>query len=149
MKAVIQRVRNASVKIDGRETAAIGPGYLIFLGVVKGDNEAHADAVAGKCADLRIFEDDAGKMNLSIKDISGEALIVSQFTLAADCRRGRRPSFDAAADPKVAAALYKYFCEKMRAEGIPVKTGEFAAYMEVNIANDGPVTILLDSIELM
>lgn len=149
MKAVIQRVKNASVAIGGRETAAIGPGYLIFLGVVKGDDLSHAAALAKKCAELRIFEDDAGKMNLSVKDAKGSALIVSQFTLAADCRRGRRPSFDAAADPSVAAGLYEYFCERMRSEGIPVKTGEFAAYMEVSITNDGPVTILLDSIELM
>lgn len=149
MKAVIQRVKAASVEVEGQRIADIGQGLLIFLGVVAGDNEAHADVLAKKCAELRIFEDDAGKMNLSVKDVAGEALVVSQFTLAADCRRGRRPSFDGAAEPGTAERLYEHFCESLKTLGVPVRTGKFAAYMQVDIINDGPVTILLDSLELM
>ena len=149
MKAVIQRVKGASVVIEGEEFSKIGQGLLIFLGIVKGDDESHADALAKKCADLRIFEDVQGKMNLSVKEAGGEALVVSQFTLAADCRRGRRPSFDNATEPETANRLYEYFTLKMKQGGIPTKNGRFAARMEINILNDGPVTIVLDSKELI
>lgn len=149
MKAVIQRVSRASVNVDGAEIAGIGRGFLILLGVVKGDDETHSSALAKKCADLRIFEDENGKMNLSIKEIGGEILVVSQFTLGADCRRGRRPSFDNAADPKTAAHLYDFFCNELSSLGVPVKTGKFAAHMDIHLTNDGPVTIILDTQELI
>ena len=148
MKALIQRVREAAVSVDGEEISRIGPGLLILLGVVRGDAEADAARLAKKCAELRIFSDDAGKMNRSVLEAGGALLVVSQFTLAADCRRGRRPSFDDAALPEEAKALYESFCRMCREEGVDVRQGRFAAMMEVALVGDGPVTILLDTAEL-
>lgn len=145
MKAVIQRVTEASVRVDGEIAGAIGQGMLVLLGVEKGDGEAAADWLAEKIVNLRIFEDTAGKMNLSLHDIMGELLVVSQFTLAGNCAKGRRPSFDAAAPPEEANRLYGYFVEKARGMGVPVATGVFRADMKVALVNDGPVTFILES----
>ena len=145
MKALLQRVNEASVTIGGETVATIGAGLVVLLGVVKGDSEEDAQRLARKCCELRIFEDDAGKMNRSVTDAGGKILVVSQFTLAADCRKGRRPSFDDAAPPDEANRLYEFFCELCRNEGITVKTGRFAAHMQVALTNDGPVTIMLES----
>jgi D-tyrosyl-tRNA(Tyr) deacylase len=145
MRAVIQRVSRASVKVEGLIAGQIGKGLLVLLGVARTDSEAAADYLAEKIAGLRIFEDNTGKMNLSVTDIKGEVLVVSQFTLYGDVRRGKRPSFDAAAPPEQARALYEYLVERMRTLGIPCQTGIFQAMMDVELVNDGPVTILLDS----
>ena len=145
MRAVIQRVSRAGVVVDGVRIAAIGPGLLVLLGVENGDDERAADYLAEKMAGLRIFEDPAGKMNLSILDCGGEVLIVSQFTLLADCRKGRRPGFSAAAPPEFAEPLCHYFVHQLKQQGIRVQTGQFRADMAVDLVNDGPVTILLDS----
>jgi D-tyrosyl-tRNA(Tyr) deacylase len=145
MKAVIQRVTEAAVRVNGETTGAIGPGLLVLLGVEKGDGEADADWLAEKIVNLRIFEDTAGKMNLSLRDCGGELLIVSQFTLAGNCSKGRRPSFDTAAPPDEANRLYGQFVEKMRRQGLPVATGIFQAEMKVSLVNDGPVTFILES----
>ena len=145
MKALLQRVSQASVDVSGERIASSGPGLLVFIGVLKGDTESDAGKLASKCCELRIFEDDAGKMNRSIVEAAGEMLVVSQFTLAADCSRGRRPSFDPAAPPDEALALYEEFCRLCREAGLEVKQGRFAAHMEVELVNDGPVTIMLDS----
>lgn len=145
MKALIQRVSEALVSVDGKTIGRIGHGLVILLGVVEGDGDGDLEWLVKKCIELRIFEDDAGKMNLSALDIEGELLVVSQFTLAADCKRGRRPSFDDAAAPDVANKYYERFCELCRGAGIKVETGRFAAHMVVKISNDGPVTIMLDS----
>jgi len=145
MRAVIQRVTSAEVTVDGRSTGKIGKGLLVFVGVGKGDGEADISYLSSKIPDLRIFEDHSGKFNLSLKDVGGELLIVSQFTLFGDCRRGRRPSFSDAEDPGVAKVLYEQLVERMKRQGIPVHTGEFQADMEVHLVNDGPVTLLLDS----
>jgi len=145
MRALVQRVSAGSVTIDGQETARIGKGFVVLLGVGKDDD---ADAVAylvRKTANLRVFEDENGKMNLSLKDVGGEALVVSQFTLYADARRGNRPGFDQAAPPDMANRLYLAYVDALRAEGIPVQTGTFQADMRVEIINEGPVTILLES----
>ncbi|MCB9384319.1 MAG: D-tyrosyl-tRNA(Tyr) deacylase [Bryobacterales bacterium] len=148
MRAVIQRVRQASVTVDGAVSGAIGKGLLILLGVGEGDGEADARYLAEKTAGLRIFEDETGKMNLSVEEIGGGALVVSQFTLYGDVRRGRRPSFDGAAKPAEADRLYRHFCELLRAKGLEVQTGVFQAMMDVELLNEGPVTILLDSSKL-
>jgi len=131
--------------VESRVTGEIGPGLLVLLAVGRGDTEAAADYLAEKVLGLRIFEDDAEKMNLSVQDTKGEVLVVSQFTLYGDVRRGKRPSFDAAARPEDARRLYEYFVEKVRAAGLRCETGEFQAMMEVELVNSGPVTVLLDS----
>ena len=145
MRAVVQRVSAASVDVDGERVAAIGPGLLILLGAEKRDGDADAASLARKVAELRIFEDDAGKMNRSLLDTGGAALAVSQFTLLGDARKGRRPSFDAAMEPVGAERLVGLFVESLRGAGVPVQTGVFRAMMRVSLVNDGPVTILLDS----
>ena len=145
MKAVIQRVETASVRIDGNEISRIGGGLLVLLGVEKGDSDKDADFLLDKIIHLRIFEDGEGKMNLSLLDISGELLVVSQFTLLADCRKGRRPSFTDAAEPEPATKLYEYMLSKAREKVTKVEQGRFQAMMRVGLVNDGPVTILLDS----
>jgi D-aminoacyl-tRNA deacylase len=148
MRAVIQRVSRAQVTVESEITGAIGLGLLVLLGVSTADTEADADYLADKTAGLRIFEDSEGKMNLSVADVHGAILAVSQFTLYGDARKGRRPSFDAAARPEQAKKLYEYFVEKIRAAGLPCETGRFQAEMKVDLVNDGPVTILLDSTKL-
>lgn len=149
MKAVIQRVKYASVKIDGNLVGACNHGFMILLGVQQGDTEEDADKLLKKVPVLRIFEDENGKMNKSLLDVNGEALVVSQFTLLADCSHGRRPSFTNSAPPDAANALYEYFVQGMKDAGVQrVETGEFGADMAVELLNDGPVTILLDSKEL-
>ena len=145
MKAVIQRVSNARVDIDGSVVSGIGKGLLVLIGVEKGDSEDDSTTVAKKIALLRIFEDATSKMNLSVKDIAGEILVVSQFTLAADCKKGSRPSFERAEKPDEANRMYMKVVEQLRQEGIATFTGRFAANMKVHLVNDGPVTILLDS----
>ena len=148
MKAVIQRVACASVAVDGETIASIGPGLLLLVGVAEGDDEAEAKRIAGKCAELRIFSDDDGRFNLSLLDTGGEALVVSQFTLFADVRRGRRPSFDAAARSETAEPLVGEFAAELRRLGVTTQTGRFGAKMRVELVNDGPVTIVIDSAEL-
>ena len=145
MKALIQRVSEANVSIDGNTVAKIGKGILVFLGVEKGDTEKDIEYMVKKVSNLRIFEDIREKMNLSIQDIQGEVLVVSQFTLAADCKKGNRPSFDSAEEPARAEDMYIKFIDKLRENGLKVATGEFGAYMQVYLINDGPVTIILDS----
>ena len=149
MKAVIQRVKYASVKIDREIVGACNQGFMILLGVQQGDTEEDADKLLKKVPVLRIFEDENGKMNKSLLDVNGEALVVSQFTLLADCSHGRRPSFINSAPPDIANALYEYFVQGMKDAGVSrVETGEFGADMAVELLNYGPVTILLDSKEL-
>ena len=145
MRAVVQRVTSASVTVDGRVAGEIGAGLLVLLGVSRTDNPESATYLAEKIANLRIFSDEVGKMNLSLVDISGSALVVSQFTLYGDTRGGRRPSFIQAAPPEEASRLYDEFVQSMRALGVAVETGVFQAHMQVELVNDGPVTILLDS----
>jgi D-tyrosyl-tRNA(Tyr) deacylase len=145
MRAVVQRVTAASVSVEGRTISRIGPGLLVFLGVEHGDEQSDLEYVASKVRDLRIFADEHGKMNRSVTDTGAAILVVSQFTLSADCRRGRRPSFDAAAPPAIARAMYEAFVSYLRSQDLPVQTGEFQAMMQVELTNDGPVTILLDS----
>jgi D-aminoacyl-tRNA deacylase len=145
MKACIQRVSRASVKVAGKVCGEIGPGMLILLGVAAGDEESDARQLADKIVGLRFFEDQQEKMNLSIRDVEGAMLVVSQFTLLGDCRKGRRPSFDAAAPPDVAEMLYEKFVQYAAEQGISVKTGQFRKHMEVELLNDGPVTLLLDT----
>lgn len=145
MRAVVQRVTSAQVSVEGRVVSRIGRGLLVLLGVERDDGAADLEYVAGKVRDLRIFGDDEGKMNRSIVDEAGEILVVSQFTLSADCRRGRRPSFDRAAPPDVARTMYEAFVNALRAMQLPVQTGQFQALMQVELTNDGPVTLLLDS----
>ena len=143
MRAVLQRVSRASVTVDGQVTGEIGPGLLILVCAMEGDTDAKADQLAAKIAKLRIFKDEQGKMNLSIRDIGGSALIVSQFTLAADLR-GNRPGFSTAAKPEEGKRLYEYFTAKVQAEGIPTANGIFGADMDVSLNNDGPVTIWME-----
>ena len=145
MRAVVQRVSRASVKVKGELAGEIGIGLLVLLGVGQEDSEADADYLAEKVAGLRIFEDDGGKMNLSVADAGGAVLAVSQFTLFGDVRRGKRPSFDEAARPERARELYEYFVERVRGLGLRCETGRFQEMMEVELVNIGPVTILLDS----
>lgn len=145
MKTVIQRVKNASVYIGGEQISKIGQGLAILLGVAKGDRAKDINYLAEKIANLRIFEDDNGKMNRSVLDIGGEALVVSQFTLLGDCKKGRRPGFDMAAPPTEAEELYNDFVQILAACGVSVQTGRFRTDMLFNIENDGPVTIILDS----
>ena len=148
MRAVVQRVYRAAVEIDGTIVARIERGLLVYLGVGKHDTEKDAAWIAEKLAHLRIFADDAGRMNLSVRDVGGEILLVSQFTLYGDCRKGRRPGFDAAAGPEPGRALYEATVKRIRTAGVPVATGRFGAYMQVSGVNDGPVTLLLDSSRL-
>ena len=145
MRAVIQRVSRAKVMVNGEATGEIGKGLLVLLGVGTGDTDADADYLAEKIVGLRIFEDPDGKMNLSVADTTGAVLVVSQFTLYGDVRRGKRPSFDAAAPPQHARRLYEYFVERIRTAGLTCATGRFQEMMQVELVNDGPVTILLDS----
>lgn len=145
MRAVVQRVASACVTINGGETRSIGPGLVVFLGVLKGDGEAQVQFLAGKIAGLRVFSDAEGKMNLSLNDIGGQLLVISNFTLGSDCKKGRRPSFDLAAPPQLGEALYRLFVEEIRALGVPVSTGEFGAEMRVLVENDGPVTLVIDT----
>jgi D-tyrosyl-tRNA(Tyr) deacylase len=145
MRAVIQRVSEAKVTVGGDVVGEIGPGLLVLLGVGSGDTRSDADYLAEKTIGLRVFEDRDGKMNLSLSDTGGALLVVSQFTLYGDVRRGKRPSFDAAAPPQLAKELYACFVEKIRAAGLRCETGRFQEMMQVELVNDGPVTILLDS----
>ncbi len=145
MKACIQRVSRAQVAVGGEVCGRIGPGMLVLLGVAEGDTEADARQLAEKISGLRIFEDDQEKMNLSLSDVGGAMLVVSQFTLLGDCRKGRRPSFVAAAPPEVAEKLYEVFVEAVTARGIEVATGRFRQHMEVELVNDGPVTLIVES----
>ena len=145
MIAVLQRASEGKVTVGGRVTGEIGTGLVILLGVAKGDAEEDADFLADRIAGFRIFNDEDGKMNLSIRDVNGAALVVSQFTLAGDWRKGRRPSFTSAAAPEVGERLYEYFCGQLRQLEVPVQTGEFGAMMDVSLINDGPVTFVMDS----
>lgn len=145
MRVLLQRVTRAGVKVEGEEIASIGSGLLLFLGVTHSDTKAEAQWLIDKVTGLRIFYDQQGKMNLSVTDIKSEIIVVSQFTLYGDCRKGRRPGFDKAAPPELANKLYEFFIEGLRAKGIKVGTGIFGAHMEVSLVNDGPVTFILDS----
>lgn len=145
MRAVVQRVAESSVAVGGRTIGSIGRGLTVLLGVGEGDSKKEADYLADKIANLRIFEDRDGKMNRSLLEIGGEMLVVSQFTLLGDCRKGRRPSFVKAAPPETADALYEYFVEISREKGIRVQTGEFGAMMAVSLVNDGPVTLIVEN----
>lgn len=148
MKALVQRASSASVTVDGNRIASMGRGLLILLGVMKGDAEADMDYLVRKIANLRIFYDEAGKMNLSVLDVKGEAIVVSQFTLAADTRKGNRPSFTEAETPERANAMYQEFMRRLSGAGVQnVQGGVFGAHMEVSLTNDGPVTVILDSAE--
>ena len=148
MRACIQRVSRAKVTVGGQTASEIGKGFLILLGVAHDDTEANARQLAEKIAGLRIFEDDQEKMNLALADVGGAMLVVSQFTLLADCRKGRRPSFVAAARHELAEKLYQVFVDTVTQHGIPVATGRFRQHMEVELVNDGPVTLVLDTEEL-
>jgi len=145
MRALLQRVSAASVSVEDQVIGQTGPGLLILICAMAGDTEAQADQLAAKIAKLRIFKDEAGKMNRSVRDIGGSALVVSQFTLAADTSRGNRPGFSAAAPPAEGKALYQYFATRLIAEGVPVETGEFGADMAVSLVNDGPVTLWMET----
>ncbi len=145
MRALLQRVSHASVTVDGEVIGKTGPGLLILICAMQGDSEAQADQLAAKISKLRIFKDEADKMNRSVLDIGGSALVVSQFTLAADTSRGNRPGFSTAAAPDEGRALYEYFAAKLAETGVPVETGEFGADMKVELLNDGPVTIWMEA----
>jgi len=145
MRAIVQRVSRGRVTVDHRLAGAIGPGLLVLLGIAADDGEGEADWLIDKLLDLRIFENEHGKFDRSLREVGGELLIVSQFTLLADMRKGRRPSFSAAARPEHAVPLYEHVVARARAQGVTVATGEFGAHMQVELVNDGPVTIVLDS----
>ena len=145
LKAIIQRVSSASVSVYNTQISSIKNGFLILLGVQQGDDEKDLEYLVNKTAGMRIFKDDKQHMNLSIKEVNGEALVVSQFTLCADTHKGRRPSFIHAAPPEIAEQMYQQFCEQLKVAGVPVQTGKFGAMMDVSLINDGPVTIILDS----
>lgn len=145
MRAVVQRVRYAQVKVGDALVSKIGPGFVVLAGIAQGDTEEDVEYLASKLSGLRVFEDKWGKLNLSIREVDGEALVVSQFTLYGDCRRGRRPSFDDAAGPEKALGLYTQLVESLRKKGVRVAEGRFQEKMLVELGNDGPVTILLDS----
>ncbi len=147
MKALLQRVSSAKVEVNGQVVGEIGKGLLVFLCAVKGDSDKDLDHIVKKVSQLRIFEDEKGKMNLSVLDSAGEVLVVSQFTLAASTRKGNRPSFDEAEEPGRAKAAYEQFIRRLKDLGIPVRTGAFGAAMAVSLTNDGPVTVLVDSRE--
>ena len=144
MRALLQRVTEASVSLEGEGFSQIGPGLVVLVCTEKGDDEAAADYFARKITNMRLFADGDGKTNLSILDVGGEALVISQFTLAADWRKGNRPGFSAAADPETAQRLYKYLCQRLAGEGVPVMTGKFRSHMAVSLVNDGPMTIWMD-----
>ncbi len=145
MRALIQRVSEAAVRVDGAVVGEIAQGLLVLICAMDGDEESNADKMAAKIAKLRIFTDDAGKMNRSVLDIGGSVLVVSQFTLAADTSRGNRPGFSTAAHPSVGEPLYEYFADQMRAQGMPVAQGQFGADMKVSLVNDGPITIWMEN----
>jgi D-aminoacyl-tRNA deacylase len=145
MRAVVQRVKTARVEVDGRTVGEVGKGLLVFLGVGHGDTEKQGELLANKIADLRIFSDEQGLMNRSVIEVEGGVLVVSQFTLWGDCRKGRRPSFIRAAPPDKARALYEHFIRHFRGKGLTVATGVFQEMMEVRLVNDGPVTMLMDT----
>ena len=145
MRLVVQRIKEAKVSVEGTEIGKAGAGLCVLLGVAKEDTTESADRLAQKIAELRIFEDESGKMNRSVKDVRGEILVVSEFTLYGDCAKGRRPSFSRAAAPAEAERLYKYLVQRFKELGLPVATGKFQAKMEVSLVNDGPVTLILDS----
>ena len=147
MIAVLQRASEGKVTVEDRITGEIGTGLVILLGVAQSDSEKDANFLADRIAGFRIFNDEDGKMNLSIRDVNGAALVVSQFTLVGDWRKGRRPSFTTAAPPEEGERLYEYFCEQLRQQNVPVETGEFGAMMDVHLVNDGPVTFVMDSRE--
>jgi len=144
MKLVIQRVKSANVKVDGKTVGEIEKGFLVLIGIKNGDTKEQADYLSKKLCNLRVFQDENGKMNLSLKDVDGKLLIVSQFTLYGDCTQGNRPSFIEAARPEEAIPLYEYFCDKCKENGIDVQKGIFGADMKVELLNDGPVTIIID-----
>jgi len=145
VRAVVQRVSSARVEVEGKVVGEIGRGLLVLLGVGEGDSEKQAHWLADKVAGLRIFEDEAGKMNLSVEEVGGDLLVVSQFTLYGDCRKGRRPSFTGAAPPEEADRLYGIFVARLRERGLPVATGVFQAMMQVHLVNDGPVTLIVET----
>lgn len=145
MRAVVQRVTKGRVRVEGETVGEIGPGFVVLLGIGREDTRADAQYLAEKVVNLRVFEDEEGKMNLSLLDVGGEILAISQFTLYGDCRKGRRPSFTAAAPPEEARVLYEEFVQQVAGYGLRVATGQFQAHMLVEIHNDGPVTLLLDS----
>jgi D-tyrosyl-tRNA(Tyr) deacylase len=149
MRALVQRVSQAGVRVDGETVGEIGRGLLVLLGVGEGDTTAVAAKMAAKCANLRVLEDPVGKMNLSVLETGASILVVSQFTLYADCRKGRRPSFTGSAGPEEAERLYEQFCAALGDLGVPVRTGVFRAHMDVSLVNDGPVTIWLDSDDVL
>lgn len=148
MRVVLQRVQHACVRIDGKIHGSIQQGFMLLVGITQEDNEQIVEKIAAKCAQLRVFEDSMGKMNRSLQDVNGEILSISQFTLYADCKRGRRPGFEKAAKPELSKPLYDKFNEALRSYGLHVETGIFGADMKVELCNDGPVTIILDSKEL-
>ena len=148
MKLIIQRVSHAAVEVEGERVATIGRGFLVLVGAVEGDTDADVLYLAEKCGGLRVFTDEAGKMNLALADVGGAVLSVPNFTLCADCRHGKRPSFSLAARPEAAEPLFRRFTDALRERGIPVSTGVFGAHMHVSLQNDGPVTIIMDSAEM-